>query len=185
MRLTQKIQKQVGFYLFNLIDLPDALPEEDDEWKKNKDAADKLKDQLKKLFKGEDDDPMAGVKPSGHMLKKGNQDSEEVRDFLNFNGIGSSRNGGPKKNKQSGNTEKLEPVHNFGDDSETEMNTPWWSIELIFNRSNIWANMRNFKPTSIYYHLHEPDHWFPFLWNLEGKNQKIHQNFLSKINKRY
>ena len=43
-------------------------------------------------------------------------------------------------------------------------NCPWWSIELIFNRSNIWANMRNFKPTSIYYELHNPDRWLPFIF---------------------
>ena len=46
-------------------------------------------------------------------------------------------------------------------------------LELLFNRSNIWANMRNFKPTSIYYELHDPDRWLPFIADYEGNPSKI------------
>jgi hypothetical protein len=127
----------------------DHAKEEEDDRK----AAEKLKAQLKELFKKQDEEPMGNIQPSGHMLKKLNNYSDQIKNyqagnmdestFLNF-----------KKKPSKGNSRKLEAVHDFNVDknSKTEdVKTPWWSIELIFNRSNIWGNMRNFKPTSVWY----------------------------------
>lgn len=52
------------------------------------------------------------------------------------------------------NENKLEMERGLTDKYQNgnSVSTPWWSIELVFNRKNIWANMRNFKPISILYH---------------------------------
>jgi hypothetical protein len=51
------------------------------EEEKDRDAAKKLKAQLKELFKKQDEEPMGNIQPSGHMLKKLHNDSDQIKDY--------------------------------------------------------------------------------------------------------
>ncbi|KAF4680589.1 hypothetical protein FOZ60_013235 [Perkinsus olseni] len=39
---------------------------------------------------------------------------------------------------------------------------PYRTIEVVFNKSNVWANLQNPEPTRIYYDLWNNNYWHPF-----------------------
>lgn len=40
--------------------------------------------------------------------------------------------------------------------------TPYRTIDVVFNKSNVWANLQNPDPTRIYYDLWNNNYWHPF-----------------------
>jgi hypothetical protein len=65
-------------------DAGDPKMEEEDqamEEEKDREAGEKLKAQLKELFKKQDEEPMGNIQPSGHMLKKLHNDSDQIKDY--------------------------------------------------------------------------------------------------------
>lgn len=50
--------------------------------------------------------------------------------------------------------------------------TPYYSIEMIFNNKNIYANVGHHSPEQIYYHLHNKEKWMPFLNVTDENNQQ-------------
>jgi len=59
----------------------------------------------------------------------------------------------------------LQPIdfsHLYSENDET-VTFPYHSIELIFNNRNVWGNMQNHDPNSIYFDVQDPDKWFPYV----------------------
>jgi centrosomal protein CEP76 len=40
---------------------------------------------------------------------------------------------------------------------------PYSQVDLIFNHKNVWANLQNQNPVSIYYHIHDETKWLPLI----------------------
>eukprot|EP00397_Hematodinium_sp_SG-2012_P001176 GEMP01001177.1.p1 GENE.GEMP01001177.1~~GEMP01001177.1.p1 ORF type:complete len:1744 (-),score=342.01 GEMP01001177.1:85-5316(-) len=43
-----------------------------------------------------------------------------------------------------------------------EIALPYATIDMVFNRCNVWANVRHPHPLGLYYDLGNPHHWYPF-----------------------
>lgn len=40
---------------------------------------------------------------------------------------------------------------------------PYGQVDLVMNHKNVWANLQNQNPASIYYHLHDERQWLPLI----------------------
>jgi hypothetical protein len=44
-----------------------------------------------------------------------------------------------------------------------DIKLPYQTIDIIFNHKNIWANLGNSDPASIFYHIHDNSKWLPLI----------------------
>jgi hypothetical protein len=73
-------------------------------------------------------------------------------------------------------------VESFRDETgnevdQTKLNMPYETLDLIFNRNNIWVNLNNHDPKYMRYHIHMEENWMPFFdvkdSTLSNKVEKI------------
>jgi len=77
------------------------------------------------------------------------------------------------KKLRSNGEQFLLPIEDFKDDMGhilMNVNMPFETLDLIFNRRNIWANCQFHDPCHIRFNIYDEDCWYPFI-NL--KNGKI------------
>lgn len=60
------------------------------------------------------------------------------------------------------------PIEEFYDEKGEKIvedfnDLPYATIELMANNRNVFANLNNHDPSKIYYHIHKPNEWLPFL----------------------
>lgn len=65
---------------------------------------------------------------------------------------------------------KFTKIADFVDNNGREMeedvpDIPYKTLELVFNSRNVYANIQNQNPAQIRYHLHDENHWLPFISN--------------------
>ncbi|KAL4496977.1 hypothetical protein ABPG72_002133 [Tetrahymena utriculariae] len=77
--------------------------------------------------------------------------------------------------QDQGELTKFKKVEEFGDREGEFEDLPYKSIQIVFNHKNVYGNLSNQNPTSIFYHLHDPKKWYPYL---EGNQQKLGSFYL-------
>lgn len=70
-----------------------------------------------------------------------------------------------RKNKKA--EARVIPIDRFPGDEAPPLEVPYYTIEMIFNTRNVYANRQHHDPTKIYYNIYNP--FFTSLTNL-GKS---------------
>ena len=71
------------------------------------------------------------------------------------------------KEQSKGNEKNFLPIESFKDScgrkvDDSKLYLPYETIDLIFNRNNIFANCQYHSPDQIYYNLYEKEKWLPY-----------------------
>ncbi len=53
---------------------------------------------------------------------------------------------------------------------------PYKTIDVIFNKRNIWLNLQNHNPVGIIYDIYDQNRWFPLICRFDGDKKEINHN---------